>query len=76
MTFKMRVVGIFSMKIYIVVTDAVNDVTYCRKSVSIRVVIIYKYIARVIVEELIIVRGEAEVLHIFPSYSNYEFHVA
>ena len=31
--------GIFSMKIYIVVTDVVNDVTYSRKSVNTRVVI-------------------------------------
>ena len=30
---------IFSMKIYIVVTDVVNDVTYSRKSVNTRVVI-------------------------------------
>ena len=32
-------VDIFSMKIYIVVTDVVNDVTYSRKSVNTRVVI-------------------------------------
>ena len=33
------VIYIFSMKIYIVVTDVVNDVTYSRKSVNTRVVI-------------------------------------
>ena len=32
-------VDIFSMKIYIVVTDVVSDVTYSRKSVNTRVVI-------------------------------------
>ena len=32
-------VDIFPMKIYIVVTDVVNDVTYSRKSVITRVVI-------------------------------------
>ena len=36
MSFK---VGIFPMKINIVVTDVVNDVTYSRKSVNTRVVI-------------------------------------
>ena len=42
MTFKIVFafeVDIFSMKIYIVVTDVVNDVTYSRKSVNICVVI-------------------------------------
>ena len=32
-------VDIFATKIYIVVTDVVNDVTYSRKSVNTRVVI-------------------------------------
>ena len=32
-------VDIFSMKIYIVVTDVINDVTYSRKRVITRVVI-------------------------------------
>ena len=32
-------VDIFSMKIYTVVTDIVNDVTYSRKSVNTRVVV-------------------------------------